>query len=33
MLQSLFKKVAGRLEVVAFKLFDASHKGLASLFE
>ena len=32
-LQSLFKKVTGRLEVVAFKLFDARHKGLASWFE
>jgi hypothetical protein len=32
-LQSLFKKTGRRLEVVAFKLFDARHKGLAGLFE
>ena len=32
-LQSLLKQRCSRLEVVAFKLFDARHKGLASLFE
>jgi hypothetical protein len=31
--QSLLKKTGGRLVIVAFKLFDASHKGLAGLFE
>ena len=32
-LQSFLEQRCSRLEVVAFKLFDASQKGLAGLFE